>query len=443
MRKLKIFAAVLANVILGNLIIVALGVSPGYAQSDKNREMQYFRYPDQRGINVFETPKYATEFTGLKVLIGGASTIQYQGLAQSNDALFVGDGNGKNVNELKELEKNFNLATANFDLDVQLYDGVRLHLRTYLSSRHHNEPYVKGGYLQIDKLGFIKEGFLDNAMDMITVKIGHMENNYGDAHFRRTDNAMSFHNAFVGNYILDAFTTEVGAEAYFKKNSIIGMIGFSNGKLNQDVKSPGATNPAFLGKLGFDKKMNPDLRLRLTGSIYTIGKAKRIYLYSADRTGSRYYTVMEGVTATSDNFRSGRWNPGFADKLTAVMINPFMKWRGLEVFGTYENARGGDFRGAADTRTWNQIAGEAIYRFGSTEQLYAGIRYNTASGKLANADPNDVTINRFQAVLGWYLTQNIGVNFEYVNQTYNDFAEDSIYKDGKFNGVLAEASIAF
>jgi len=413
-------------------------------QLAQERDLQYFRYPDKRGLNVFETSKKDTvKFDGLKVRIGGASTLQFQGIDHSNEANIVDDGEGNNVNQLIELSNNFNLATANLDFDVQLANGVRMHLRTYLSSRHHNEAYVKGGYLQIDKLDFIDKGFLDDIMDVVTIKVGHMEINYGDAHFRRSDNAMTIFNPFVGNYILDAFSTEVGGEVYFKSHDIIAMVGLSNGKLNQSVNDGGATSVAFLAKLGFDKQFSSNFRLRLSGSVYTNNKAARIYLYSGDRAGARYYSVMESITSTRDNFTSGRWNPGFADKLTAFMINSFIKFNGLELFGTYERPEGGDFPGATETRAWNQFAIDAVYRFGMEENFYAGIGYNTASGKLANSNPNEVTINRIQGSLGWFLTKNILVKFEYVNQTYNDFPLDNIHSGAKFSGYVIETAISF
>ncbi len=46
----------------------------------------------------------------------------------------------------------FNLAAANLNFDVQLDDGIRVFLENYMASRHHNEFWVKGGYIQIDKL---------------------------------------------------------------------------------------------------------------------------------------------------------------------------------------------------------------------------------------------------------------------------------------------------
>ena len=131
-----------------------------------------------------------------------------------------------------------------------------------------------------------------------------MENNYGDAHFRRTDNAQAMHNPFVGNLIMDAFTTEVGGEVYFRKNGFIAMFGLSNGKLNQAVNNPETTGASILAKLGYDAQVSEDLRLRLTGSMYSTGKSGNVYLYSADRSGSRYYLVMEDTEAsTSGNFR--------------------------------------------------------------------------------------------------------------------------------------------
>ena len=57
-----------------------------------------------------------------------------------------------------------------------------MHLRTYLSARHHNEAWVKGGYIQIDNLDFISKGLLEGLMNNVRVKVGMDEINYGDSH---------------------------------------------------------------------------------------------------------------------------------------------------------------------------------------------------------------------------------------------------------------------
>lgn len=397
------------------------------------RDLDNYRNPDKRGINVFEAPKdtVLTKFDGVYVRMGGASALQYQSLSHSNSG----------VVSLKEIGGNFNLATANLDMDVVLGKGLRMHLRTYLSSRHHPEPYVKGGYIQIDNLDFIKEGFMENFMKYATVKIGHMENNYGDAHFRRSDNAQALFNPFVGNLIMDAFTTEVGAEFYYRKNGFISMIGLTNGKLNQDVAFPDTGGASFLTKFGYDKQINDDFRFRLTGSLYNTGRVRTSYLYSADRAGSRYYLVLEPETATpAANFRSGRYNPNLTNQIRAIMINPFVRYKGWEFFGTYENATGKN-AAEADNRTATQWALESIYRFGKHENLYIGARYNTVDSEERNGD--NIEISRFNLSGGWFLTKNMLLKMEYVTQKHSGYNTASIFDGGKFDGFMLETVISF
>src|SRR5690606_12153419 len=137
--------------------------------------------------------------------------------------------------------------------------------------------------------------------------------------------------------------------------------------------------------LGYDTQVSEDLRLRLTGSAYHNGNAARNTLYQGDRTGSRYYLVLENTAAAAGtNFTSGRFSPGFTESVTSCMVNPFVKFHGFEPFGTRERTAG--FAGnEAETvdRVWNQLAVAALYRFLPREQAYVGVRYNTASGELA------------------------------------------------------------
>lgn len=382
----------------------------------------------------FEPKKNVKEFNGVDLKVGGSFALQFQGLRSDNS--FHADS----ANGVIELTDNFNLATANFTLNVQLAKGLSVYLNTFLSSRHHNETYVEGGYFTIQSLDFVAPGFAEDLMENVTIKIGHMELNYGDAHFRRSTNANAIYNPFVGNLIMDSYTTEVGGELYYidPESGWLAMVGLTNGKLNQSPTDPGATKMGFLGKLGWDKQIDDDLRVRLTGSVYSIGTAKSLYLYGADRAGSRYYNVMENNGANGrDDFRSGRFNPSFTKnddgdhQLTAIMINPFVKFQGLEVFGTYETASGQE-------ETYTQIAGEALYRFGQNERFYVGGRYNKVSN-----DSNDETIDRIQASFGWFLTPNVLAKAEYVVQNYNDYDVSSKFNGGKFDGFMLESVISF
>lgn len=318
--------------VVKSISLAAFLLVAGVAQAQQ-APMQYYRTNDKDGINVFEPSKVDDgTFDGLKVRVGGDFAMQFQGLSQSNTA-----GN------LVKLGSDFNLPSANLNLDVQLYDGMRMHLRTYLSSAHHNESWIKGGYMQIDKLNFIREGFLENIMQYTTITIGLDEFNYGDAHFRRSDNARALYNPFIGNYIMDAFSTEAFGEVTVQNNGLLLVLGVTNGKLNQNVTlSPSSDNKAsFFGKVGYDKQLNEDLRVRLTGSWYTNhGTTTGTWLYGGDRAGSRYYKVMNvaadpnavpPVPAQASDF-DGRFNARFT-KLTAIQVNPFIKYQALSSLG--------------------------------------------------------------------------------------------------------------
>ena len=409
------------------LAIAFLMLSTGFAfgQTDRDAGLTQFRYPDQRGLNQFEALDDRADFDGVNVRVGGAFALQFQALDHST---------GMADTSLTSIGPNFNLPTANLDLDVALAKGLRMHLRTYLSSRHHSETWVKGGYMQISSLDFIQEGFLQGLMDFTTVKVGLMEINYGDYHFRRTDNARAIYNPFVGNLIMDAFTTEMGAEIYFTPGDFLIMGGVTNGNMNQSVTGGDDQTPAFLGKLGYDRQISEDFRFRLTGSAYITAEGQRNTLYGGDRTGSRFYSVM------NEGFTSGRFNPGFYNEVTAIMINPFVKAGGLEFLGTIEMSSGKAIA-ENESRQFNQYAADLVYRFGSEQDLYVGAKYNIASGEIAGG--TDVSIDRLEAGAGWYMTKNVMMKAEYIMQNYNDFPETRLLHEGQFSGVMLEAVISF
>ncbi|MBI2271264.1 MAG: hypothetical protein HYU69_13050 [Bacteroidetes bacterium] len=428
------------NHLLCAAISAIFTLNMGIAQ--EKRTLQYFRPTGLQGINRFETSKDTAQtlFDGIKVRIGGDFAIQFQALDHST----------KSKDTLATLGNNFNLPTANLNLDVQLADGMRMSLVTYLSSRHHNEAWVKGGYLQVDKLDFIKKDFLKRLMNVMTVKVGMDEINYGDAHFRRSDNAKAIYNPFVGNYIMDAFNTEVFGELIFQKYNMLLVAAVSNGNLNQTVvKGAKSPKPSYYGKLGYDKTFNKDFRLRLMGSFYlSPGYDNGQYLYSGDRTGSRYYNVMQ-IYNEDDNFRSGRFSPGFW-KYLSWQINPFIKYKGLEFFGIYEMITG-DVSRTVTGGSYTQTGAELIYRFGSMEQFYGGARYNLVTGKDAvpstngNNNPAETkSIDRINAGAGWFLTNEVMIKAEYVNQNYSgDGWTGSVYEGGNFKGFMVEAIVGF
>ncbi len=404
-------------------------------------EIQHYRAPDQRGVNVFEAPKNdGVPYEGFKLNFGAAFTQQYQALDHSNTAVERIE-NDVNLNELIEIGSGFNNANANLYMNAQLAPGIRVALTTYLSSRHHPETWVKDGFLLVDQSP-IDVTALNRIMDFVTLKLGHFEINYGDAHFRRSDNGNAMYNPFVGNLVLDAFTTEIGGEVYVRHNGLMAMASITGGEIRGNVIQPQQRSASYIGKLGFDRQLSDDLRFRLTGSMYRTGKSINNTLYAGDRAGSRYYYVVENVNAReASQFTSGLINPAFRSEVTAYMVNPFVKFRGLELFGVIEQSEGKAANEQA-SRQWNQFAGEAIYRFLADERLYVGARYNTAEGELPGL-ADKVSVNRYQLGGGWFLTKNVLMKLEYVNQRYNDFPAADIRSGARFNGFMMEGVVAF
>jgi hypothetical protein len=429
----------------------------GYLSAQSN-ELQYYRFWDQRGINVFEPLKNNTAtFNGLYVRVGGDFTQQFQGITHSNKAdaaNFTSGGKTYNANALYPLGAGFNLATANLNFDIQIEDGIRICLENYMSARHHNEFWVKGGYIQIDKLPMFNSPawFTDN----FRVKIGHFMPNYGDQQFRRTDNGNAMFNPFVGNYILDAFTTEIATEIYaFPMDNVMLMAGMTGGLISGDVKDYTGTttkkHPCIYFKAAFDKEFN-DLRFRFSASLYQNAGTVRNTLFGGDRTGSRYYFAMEpeyikGTTGLAEavtpatRHTSGRINPGFTNELVTFQVSPFLKYKGMEVFATYERGSG-KTNAETETRTFSQMVVEGVFRFLPNEQAFIGARYNKTGGRLQGFAA-DISINRTSISAGWLPSKNLLLKAELVNQKYIDYPSTHVYAGGEFKGVMIEAVIGF
>lgn len=451
-------------------ILCAAALFAGSAANAQN-----FRPQSQDGLNVFEyKAPDTTKFTGVKVKIGGAFTQSWQALNHSNTAVdiskpavlpsasnnYQGTAAVSNGNALYAMKPGFNLAVANLNFDVALADGVDLKMEMYLSARHHQETWVKGGYIQFNKLPFLKCDLTDAIMKNTTIKVGHMEINYGDQHFRRTDNGNALYNPFIENYIMDAFATEIGAEIDYTRNGFIGVLGMTTGQIKGDISAPsgatdststGARRPAFLGKFGWDGKVTENFRVRATGSFYYTAGSGGVTLYGGDRGGSSYFGVIENANTTSTAF-SGRFNPSTGDQITSYQGNLLLNYQltdnlSLESFSTYEVSSGKAKTAVRETKS-NQLATELIIRYGN---FFVGGRYNTVNcdyplaytATKAKVDPYSVDINRKAISGGWFITKNILAKAEYVSQEYNGFKPTDIRNGGKFDGLTVQAVIAF
>ena len=401
------------------------------------RSVDALRPYDARGINVFEAAKPdAAKYKGPALDIGAAFTQAFQSLEHSNNAnpRIVA---GKDQNKLISIGAGLPLASANLVVNAQLAKGIVVSVENYLAARGHEQFYVKGGFLQIDASP-IDFAPLNTLMKYTTVKVGMFENNFGDTHFRRSDAGQAMYNPFVGNYIVDPFTTEAGVEAYLRKGPAFAMAAVTSGEMRGSVVTPEGRSWARYGKVGVDKQINTDLRVRLTGSLYKADRSLNQTIYSGDRPGSRYYDVL--VDSSGRDRWSGTLQPGFRNNVRAIQINPFVKFRGLEVFGTIDRGRG---KATAETeyRELSQEAVDLLYRF-YDNRLYAGGRYNTATMRLQGMT-TDVGADRFAFAAGWHISPLILVKGEYVNQKYNNFPSTDRRSEGRFKGFMFEGVVAF
>ncbi|MBN1651218.1 MAG: hypothetical protein JW857_07810 [Bacteroidales bacterium] len=356
-------------------------------------------------------------FKDVRVYMGADFALQYQAISHSASI------------PLLDIKNNFNLPTANLSVNADLAPGISVHINNFMSSRHHNEAWVEGGYMVIDYLPFLPAA--KDIMKYITIKAGVFNPNYGDAHFYRSTNGAVTTNPFVGNWIMDAYTTNPGMEIMYRNNGIIAMVGTNNGRMNYGRGNDLGKDLVFNWKLGYDTQVNEDLRLRATLSGYHVPKGHSgSYLWGGDRAGARYYNVMQAADA-DDNFRSGRWDPSSGQtEMTSLMANVFVKFHGLEVFGIYENMNG--VRRELDQH-FTQTAVQAIYRTGS---FYFGTRYNRVS------DNEGSTVVRTNFGGGWNMLSSVLVKLDYVNQQYDGAAHGDL-DGGEFKGLVIEAAISF
>jgi hypothetical protein len=401
--------------------------------------MQHYRPLDQRGINMFEPPKDDTmPFKHFTLGFGAAFSTVFQGLKQSNTAQpnIVG---GVNTNQLVSIGHGFELPTANLYLDAQLAKGIRVELTSYLASQHHNDTWVKDGYLLIDASP-IDVPILNEIMHFLTIRAGDFEIDYGDAHYRRSDGGHGMYNPLIGNYIMDAFTNEIGVEVYARLGNVLAMGGVTSGQNKAAITGPAQRSPSYIAKVGVDRNLSSDLRVRLTGSVYDNWHTTANTLYNGDRTGSRYYYIMDNTATSSTDAWAAAIQPQFTTKVLAFVINPFVKFQALELAGNFEQATG---RSASDVndRTWHQNVGEVVYRF-MHDKLYVAGRYNTAKGEFTGM-PGDVSTDRTQVGGGWFILPTVLAKIEYMTQTYHDFPVTDIRNGGKTSGFVAEGALAF
>lgn len=363
---------------------------------------------------------------------------------------------------LPDIEGGFQSAAGNMTLDARITDGIDVYAELYLSSpNHQGDVYDREGYLYIDYLPGMFDA-LNPLFKHVDLKAGHMELNFGDQRYYRSDVAQVMDNPLVGNYIVDPNTLGVGVEVYGFAGPVTAMIGYNSGATTGDF-TDGHRN-AWLGKLAVGELGGP---YRLSGSFYTVNQSRNgpgfplggssSNLFAGNFSGSRYQAIWEGSPT------AGQVLLGGGQDVTAFQVDGRVKpVDGLTLsglFGTFQDddtngffvnpgaGRSGDDGNPTDE--WTYYGATAQYYL--ADPFYVAARYNAASASTLSDQDSEGTVQRIQAGFGlWVVPNQLIFKAEYVNQWTSDFAPNAqrlrgldLATDPKFYGVMAEIAVNF
>jgi len=384
--------------------------------------------------------------TGLNVFMGVHSVGRFQWLEQ--DAEIRGS-------EAPDLEPAFQTAWGDLAFMVEVGDGdVIVFFDLYLSSRPHpSTTYGNEGYMLFrripDDSGVANA--LNNAIfEHVNVKAGHFEIDFGDAHYRRSDNAWVSRNPLIGNYLVDPDVEEIGMEIFSKPHwPVKWLFGVTSGTTTENLNE-GRGLASVHGKLWWD----PVDDFRLSGSAYYVdhsdnppsgaqGTSGR--LFSSRRSGGPYGGVWGGGNSPGD------LTIGADELVTAFQVDATWSPGPWEFYGNLGWVEDADPNGSLPgkpTERWMYGALETVYFF--NPRTYAAGRYSAALADDVKGSDSDGMIHRFQVGGGYWLMKNALVKAEYVYQFAEGFDEDDglvagvdVADDPTFNGILLEVSFKF
>jgi hypothetical protein len=326
----------------------------------------------------------------------------------------------------------------------------------YLSSRNHpSSTYGNEGYIVMrgvpENLQSLE--FLTPILNKVDIKAGHMLIEFGDAIHHRSNNAIVQKNALVGNYVIDPNIVSIGMQLSSKnpdKSRYGWVIGASNGTTTEDWNV--GRGFAVNGKVF----VRPIEGLRLSASYIGADQSDNgtkaaggsaMQMFSGNRSGERYAGILGGGQAPGGVF------PQAGEKFNAAQFDVTYDLGKLPVkfYGHLGRTQDKDINGTAagaPEETWNYYAGEVKYHI--TPAIYAAARYSGAVTEMLAGAASDGKVNRIQIGGGFWLSRNLLLKGEYVQQKYTGFANGQMvnnniqaWRDPEFSGFITEVSFSF
>ncbi len=376
-----------------------------------------------------------------------------QAIVQDN----VRDTVGADSISSRRLRSGFQTAYGNMSFLADFNKQMELYFDIFLADKpHQNQLQGDEGYMLVRELpGPVGDIPLVKAVfEKINVKAGQFETDFGDSHYRRSNNAAVQRNALVGNPIIDPRATEVGMEVYTDEGALplpVGvMVGFGSGTDTGDFKK--GHQYSLRGKLW----ANPTEKLRTSASVYRVdhsgNSSSFTNLFRANRSGGTFAGLFDDGTSPGDI------TPGQGKRVFASQFDVTWEGNPVELYGNLGWFQDTDTNGitvGTPTESWLYYTGEAIYRF--TPRLYVASRYSGASaGQLVSSASSNGNVtsggmaHRIEVGGGYWLAKTLLLKAEYVYQIYKGFSSSGsqvsgvdAWRDPSFNGVITEVSFSF
>jgi predicted porin len=374
-------------------------------------------------------------------------TLNTVGTAQALQQENVFDSTGKQLGKLSP-----GMQTAYGDLGFTGRFGkkqeLELYFDLYLASRNHpSQTYGNEGYLIIHDVpeNLQSLSVLRPLFKRVDVKAGAFLVDFGDQQGWRSNNAITQKNPLVGNFVIDPNFVSTGVQVSSKPGRFGWLVAGTNGTNTEDFSS--GRGFAFNGKL----YVYPIKPLRVSGSFYRVNHEESATstatLFTGNRSGERYGAVLGGGQAPGDVL------PNTGKDLRAYQIDVTFDQAAIPVklYAHYGNTRDTDVNGPAagmPQEKWSYYTGQAVYQF--SPALYAAARYSAANANQIYGVRSDGKVARYQIGGGLWLTRNLLMKVEYVNQKYSNFASGVVLNNGiqawknpAFKGVVSEVSFSF
>ena len=324
----------------------------------------------------------------------------------------------------------------------------------YLSSRNHpSQTYGNEGYIILrgvpENLENLK--FLEPVLNRVDLKAGHMMVDFGDALQHRSNNAITQKNPLVGNFVIDPNIVSIGMQVSSKPGTRLGwLVGVSNGTTTEDwsvgrgfayngklIAYPIKPLRASLSYMVSDQSDNPNKS----------GGGSQLQMFTGNRSGERYAGVMGGGQAPGNIF------PQAGEKFSAAQLDLTFDDESIPVklYGHYGRTQDKDLNGTAagtPEEEWDYYAGDVVYKL--NKNLYAAARYSTAKTDMLNGKVSSGKVNRYQLGGGFWVTRNMLLKIEYVQQKYTGFRSGEMvnnniqaWRNPEFSGFISEVSFNF